>query len=371
MFSAPSAKIKILIYAVNPTDTDKLRLDKEVHEIDEGLRRSHHRDKFELESKWAIKQQDFHRYLLDVQPQVLHFSGHGGGEHGIVLENTEGKVQFLQTEQLAALFKLFAHEGLRCVLLNACYSEEQAKAISQHVDYVIGMKKAIGDEAAIAFSVTFYDALGAGKTVEFAFELARIRLMGMKANEIPVLIVNQEVVQQPSKKVFISYCSQAPDRELAEQFFEALNAAGHEAFMAEKSIGLGENWVKRIDVALEQSDYFLLLLSEQSAANELVAKEVLRAGKLYDRRDPQRPTILPIRVNFPMDSPLDDDLKEYLQVIWQWKWESPLDTHELVQKVITLLSKESIRERDKEKRSPRKKIKEWALRIMRESERNW
>ncbi|GEM_PF-5898633 len=57
------------------------------------------------------------------------------------------------------MFKLFAAKGVECVLPNACYSEVQAKAISQHVNYVIGMNKTIGDKAAIAFSVAFYDAL--------------------------------------------------------------------------------------------------------------------------------------------------------------------------------------------------------------------
>jgi hypothetical protein len=52
------------------------------------------------------------------------------------------------------------------LILNACFSEVQADAISQHIKYVIGMNKAIGDTAAIEFSIGFYDALGAGETYE-------------------------------------------------------------------------------------------------------------------------------------------------------------------------------------------------------------
>jgi hypothetical protein len=54
--------------------------------------------------------------------------------------------------------------------MNACYSEDQANAISKHIDFVVGMNKAIGDQAAIRFAVGFYDALGAGKPVDVAVE---------------------------------------------------------------------------------------------------------------------------------------------------------------------------------------------------------
>ncbi len=54
-------------------------------------------------------------------------------------------------------------------MLNGCDSEEQAKAIAQDINYIIGMTKAIGDRAAIEFAVGFYDALGVGESIEFAY----------------------------------------------------------------------------------------------------------------------------------------------------------------------------------------------------------
>ena len=45
-----------------------------------------------------------------------------------------------------------------------------------------------------------------------------------------------------SARVFISYRSQDPDLSLAQHFYEAIKAAGHQAFMAGESIRLGENW---------------------------------------------------------------------------------------------------------------------------------
>jgi hypothetical protein len=178
---------KILVLSANPKSTDKIRLDEEFREIDEGLKRASQRDQFGLTSQWAVRERDFYRSMLEVQPQIVHFSGHGGGEEGIVLEDEMGTALLLPTDQLTGLFKLFASKGLECVVLNACFSKAQARAISEHIPYVVGMNRAIGDKAAIKFAVAFYDALGGGETVKFAFDLACTQLIGLKEHENPVL----------------------------------------------------------------------------------------------------------------------------------------------------------------------------------------
>jgi nucleoside phosphorylase len=88
---------------------------------------------------------------------------------------------------LAGLFELFTE--VECVVLNACYSESQAEAIAQHVDYVIGISREIKDEAATIFAVSFYDAIGAGKSIEFAYRLGcnAIQFAGISEGFTPVL----------------------------------------------------------------------------------------------------------------------------------------------------------------------------------------
>jgi len=92
-------------------------------------------------------------------------------------------------DALAALFEQFTDQ-VTCVLLNSCYSEVQAVAIAEHIDYVIGMNQAIGDHAAIAFAIGFYQALGAGRTIEEAYKLGcvQIRLQSIPEHLTPVLI---------------------------------------------------------------------------------------------------------------------------------------------------------------------------------------
>ncbi|MEH1807111.1 AAA-like domain-containing protein [Nostoc sp.] len=179
---------KILIVSANPTTTDKLRLDEEVREIQEGLQRSRSRDKFELVTKWAVRPDDLRRALLDHNPHIIHFSGHGGGNQGLALENNTGEMQLVSTESLARLFKLFK-DKIECVLLNACYSEVQAESIYQHINCVVGMNRAIGDRAAIKFAVGFYDALGADRSYEDAYEFgcSAIDLESIPESSTPVL----------------------------------------------------------------------------------------------------------------------------------------------------------------------------------------
>ncbi len=184
----------ILILAANPTSTSRLRLDEEVREIDEGLRRANKRAEFKLEQKWAVRQRDFYRAMLDCQPQIVHFCGHGAGEDGIVLNDEMGQPALISADALGSMFKLFATKGVDCVLLNACYSLVQAEAISQHVNYVIGMNSTVGDKAAVAFAVAFYDAIAAGEEVEFAYELSCSQMIGFLEQQTPVLRKKQLII---------------------------------------------------------------------------------------------------------------------------------------------------------------------------------
>jgi len=176
----------ILILAANPKNTAPLRLDEEVREIDEGLRRANQRHQYKLEQKWAVRSRDFYRAILDYQPQIVHFCGHGTGQDGIALEDETGKMVLLETKTLASMFRLFAKKSVECVILNACYSEVQAEAISQYVDYVLGMKKVVGDKASITFSVAFYDALAAGYEMEEAYDLGCSQMISFLEDETPV-----------------------------------------------------------------------------------------------------------------------------------------------------------------------------------------
>lgn len=187
-------KTKVLIVAANPKETSRLRLDEEVREIEEALQRSRYRNQFSIKSKWAPRSKDLRRALLDEQPQILHFSGHGG-PNGLVIENSVGEAAIIPPDGLKGLFNLFS-KNLECVLLNACYSETQASAISARIPYVIGMKEEIADDLAIEFTVGFYDALGAGRTIDEAFQFANnaIEMLG-RSEELQSVLLSKQPLQ--------------------------------------------------------------------------------------------------------------------------------------------------------------------------------
>jgi AAA-like domain/CHAT domain len=188
---------KILLLSANPKDTSRLRLGEEMREIKEGLKRAKKRDDYSIDTAEAVCYRDIHRAILEYEPHIIHFSGHGSGEEGLVFEDETGQTKLVDAEALAGLFQLFANQ-VECVVLNACYSKYQAEEIARHINYVVGMSQAIVDKAAVEFAVGFYDALGAGQDYEFAYKLgcSVIRVAGIEQNLIPQLMTKKSLLFQ-------------------------------------------------------------------------------------------------------------------------------------------------------------------------------
>ncbi|WP_414565122.1 MULTISPECIES: AAA-like domain-containing protein [unclassified Anabaena] len=211
MINSNSIK-RILLLAANPIGSKYLRLDEEMREIQEGLKRSKNREQYAIAIAPAVRYRDIHRAILEHEPHIIHFSGHGAGEEGLLFEDESGQVKFVDAEALAGLFQLFS-EQVECVVLNACYSQCQAQEIAQHINHVIGMKQAIGDRAAIEFAVGFYDGLGANKGYEFAYKLGcnLIRIAGIAENLTPQLITKRETaLSNPPHESKIIYIERPP-----------------------------------------------------------------------------------------------------------------------------------------------------------------
>lgn len=167
--------ITIAFLSADPTDASRLRSGQEIRDIREQLQLAKLPHRFRLEERFSVRPRDFVQALLDEEPRIVHFSGHGAADGGLCLENDAGELHPVSAAALRELFRKFTGQ-VECVLLNACYSEVQGRAIAEHIDYVIGMSQAIGDRAAIAFATGFYQALGAGRDYEDAFDLGKVQL---------------------------------------------------------------------------------------------------------------------------------------------------------------------------------------------------
>ncbi len=161
------SKIKVLVVFANPRNTPSLRLGAEDRAIQQAIRRGRYRENIELTRCHAATVHDLRQALLDDEFQIAHISGHGINQ-GLVLEDERGNEHLVPQKALAALFKVYS-PPLQCIMLNACYSLSQGRAISLGVPFTIAMEGTIDDEAAIEFSRGFYDAIGAGRPIDFAY----------------------------------------------------------------------------------------------------------------------------------------------------------------------------------------------------------
>lgn len=193
-------KTKVLFLSANPNSTTQLRVNAELRKIEESLQASKQRENFDLISKVAVKFDTFSKAILEHTPEIIHFSGHADHQ-GIALEYEDGELHAVPNEALNGLFKLFK-STTKCVILNACYTENQAKLISNHGLYVIGMNSEIGDEVAILFSIAFYTGIWSGKDSVFSYNFAITHVIAKNniSSNIPVLWFNGKKVSNDEKK---------------------------------------------------------------------------------------------------------------------------------------------------------------------------
>lgn len=160
-------KQNILFLAANPSDTDARALDREARAIRIELERSGHRDRFDLETRWAAEPLDLLDQLRKVRPAVVHFSGRGGRE-GLFFQGADGRSRLVTTDAFAETFGA-VEVPIQVVVLSACYSKEQADSLLEHVTCVVGTPNSISDDAARSFAIGFYGGLGERASVELAY----------------------------------------------------------------------------------------------------------------------------------------------------------------------------------------------------------
>lgn len=174
-------KVKILLLSASPNDLSDISSDEEFRAIREVLPQ----DKFEIDNRGAVRISDLQAIFLDSNPQIVHFSGHGGLD-GLVLEDDNRHLQIVPIRHLANLFKEF-NSIIQLVCLSACFSENQATAIYEHIDCVVGMNDELTGSAAVKFARGFYRALGRSELCSKAFRLGvnEIGLDGIEETKIP------------------------------------------------------------------------------------------------------------------------------------------------------------------------------------------
>ena len=106
-------EMKILFLAANPIASGRLALDEEARSIEEKVRSSKHRDSVIFRSCWAVRPADLQQAILEEDPTVVHFSGHGGGTIGIVMHSDSmGDESLVTSDMLTELLRVLK-DGIR------------------------------------------------------------------------------------------------------------------------------------------------------------------------------------------------------------------------------------------------------------------
>ena len=111
------------------------------------------------------------------QPAIVHFAGHGDDRSLSIIEDggslaneiplsADGLCEVLQSME----------KRIRLCVLNACASAELARRIvhASTADHAVGWPGKISDSAAIAFSTALYGALGDGRDIADAVDVAKV-----------------------------------------------------------------------------------------------------------------------------------------------------------------------------------------------------
>jgi len=181
----------VLVLAANPQGTDPLKLKEEADLILTSLRENPSGREYVVQIQEATRVEDLSKYLLQYQPIIVHFAGHGSSTGEIILENSQNQIQPVMPEALANLFVQVGKQ-IECVVLNNCFSLGMADALAKHIPYTIGMSREIDDRSAVAFSRAFYRGLAFGQGYYQAFGLGRteIQLLKLPDADIPRFIAN-------------------------------------------------------------------------------------------------------------------------------------------------------------------------------------
>jgi hypothetical protein len=190
---------KLLALLSNPDNAVKLRMDKEVKEINKRISPTLSRD-FECITVPAINIDEVPGCLIREKPDLLHFSGHSP-ESNLSFEDKGGKSKIIAPNAILAILSQTGHY-ITCILINACGSAKLAEKSNEFVPHTIGFPNAIEDELAEIFSKTFYETLSLGHNISSCFEMAKGTILSdLDVKDLPILYENKELANY-NKTIF-------------------------------------------------------------------------------------------------------------------------------------------------------------------------
>lgn len=164
-------KIRVLFLDANPFTTTQSELDREVHTVRNQLQNFRN---LVFDSGWAASIDDLKDELEFYPSDVVHFIGHGTGE-GITLSRKAGEVKAISHEALALRLSRLSPRT-RLVILDGCYTSEQARALAGVVDCVIGINDNADAGNDVWFTTLLYGHISRGGSIQEAFDQSKCEM---------------------------------------------------------------------------------------------------------------------------------------------------------------------------------------------------
>lgn len=184
-----SAPKDILFLSANPKSIDREKRDREISSVNRAIdnattkRMKAGSEPFYnlLSTQPVALDSSISQLLIASEPVVIHISGAENGIASLIAESSDNDETEGLDKLVADLFRINTSETL-CVVLNGCCLQSQARAIVEHVDFVIGIEQYLVEEMATIYLNEFYFRVALGKDIENAHEAGCHRLLSLKVD---------------------------------------------------------------------------------------------------------------------------------------------------------------------------------------------
>lgn len=193
-------RLKIALLVTNPDSRASLQTGVEARYIDEGIRLESKAGEVDLKVLLAPTLDTLLDTLNSYRPNVIHFSGHGGGRT-LLFDNEKAGDDGGTTLDFDMVARVVAATSAapKLLVLAACDTVDGADRFLDTVPAVIAMADTIDDDAACEFSRRFYRTLSAGATIANSLDQAKLILesKGYADAALPTLLVrNNDFAQR-------------------------------------------------------------------------------------------------------------------------------------------------------------------------------
>lgn len=189
MTDAPPPRRVLVVQAASVRIAGSPDTGQEFRQMSQSIAGAPYAHALALDSLQSAQARDLPQRFLGHVPTVLHFSGRGTPGGGLRFLTDDGGDAPISHEGLRKLLVEFAPDGLRLVVLNACWSDDLATLLTEAVPCVIGTAGPIHDLSCLDYARELYRNIAYGRSVGSAHRIAvaAVELYGGDPAFLPAL----------------------------------------------------------------------------------------------------------------------------------------------------------------------------------------